>query len=154
MAGKAKGRLRPRADYSSPSTCQHSQQRLKKFIWKKQQAEMKKTSLSVFNLPNIDIPPTSRMLSISKPTTLSISPALLPINHLPDLSLRSTPHQQQPQLTRPQVKARRRIPPPMTTRVTHCCVCWQEFTSKSPEFHCICGSIPCLDCLGYHTCPS
>ena len=144
MESRTTGRFRPRVGYSSPSTIQHSQQRMKRFILLKQQAEVaRKSSLSVSNLPSIDIPPKSRTLSIAKQTTLSI-----PTSHLPVLSPRNT------NPTRPQAKARRRLPPTMASPVTHCCVCWQKFTERSPEFHCICGSIPCLDCLGYHTCPS
>ena len=148
MTGKATGRLRQRAGYSSPSTQQHSQQRLKKFILLKKQAKITRNqSLSLSKLPNIDIPPMYRMLSFAKPTTLSISPTSTPAVCLPELLPTNTPYQELPKPTRPQAKARRRLPPPM------CCVCWQPFTTKSPEFHFICGSIPCLDCLGYHTCP-
>ena len=107
MTGKATGRLRQRAGYSSPSTQQHSQQRLKKFILLKKQAKITRNqSLSLSKLPNIDIPPMYRMLSFAKPTTLSISTTSTPAVCLPEFLPTNTPYQELTKPTRPQAKAR------------------------------------------------
>ena len=151
MSSKAPHRLRQRQGYISPSTQLHSRTRMKKFILLKRSLDNSKNfpKLYIKNLQSFNFPPVVKTLSFSQPSSLSIAPTQTPAD-LPDLPSPLTP---QPKTNRVTATPRRRLPQPNIPRsVTHCCVCWQPFTVKSPEFHCICGSIPCLDCLGYHTC--
>ena len=132
--------------YKSPSKILRSARRITKFI------EKKPETLSSVTLTPIDIPPCLKALKFCRASNVDIYP---PKKTLTFTTLaRTSISPVQPEATRVTARARRRCPPQPSIpgSVTHCCVCWQPFTDQSPQFHCICGSIPCLDCLGDHTC--
>ena len=129
------------ADYVSPSTKRRNARRFISYLKKKMSNyhSIKQLSITILPTISIDDQPVKPILSFSPSKRIDIPPVTV---------------SRQPVATRVTAKARRRLPPEPSIpgSVTHCCVCRQPFTEQSPEFHCICGSIPCLDCLGDHTC--